>query len=165
MGNTSKSVAVVAGVLLAAVTSAGPAWAPHNASSCKTIGGTSEGDTIPGTSGCDDIFAKGGADTVYAYAGEDDIQLDDGADLGYGGDGHDYMFGGPGYDRMHGTAGNDHIQDEYSLDGDKICPGGGFDFVDIRDSDHQDEVYTYVAGEDTVEKNDYDSKSSNSCPF
>lgn len=160
----STTLVTAVALSLALVVLTGPAaWAPHNSSSCGTINGTDGSETIWGTANCDDIFAKAGGDTIYGQEGNDDIRAAQGADKAWGGDGVDYIFGGAGNDQLNGRNGNDHVEDAHTSDTDLLCGGPGYDFVDTRDDDNEDNLY--LDDNDTPAYDSLDHRWYQNCPF
>lgn len=113
-----------------------PALSNHNVGTCNVVTGTSGGDTVNGTSGCDNLYAYGGADLVRGYDGKDDVLVGSGNDNGFGGGNDDHLYGESGGDDLQGADGGDHIQDSGSdIDSDRLCAGGGYDFLDAQEND------------------------------
>ncbi len=149
-------------------------WSPqsvranHNAGSCNSIFGTSNGEEILGDNSCNDLWARAGNDTVRARDGQDDAHGEEGGDFVEGEADHDYVFGGPGDDSVLGRYGNDHVQDESGSGGgttetDAACGNEGVDFVDVKDGDASDHWYN-PNNSDTGNRDAATEELNLSCP-
>ena len=113
----ARVLLLIGGLLVAALVTAGPAWAGYV--SCQFgayCNGTSGPDELQGTKKHDVMYGRAGNDTLLGRGGDDllrgDAQADtslDGNDLLYGGGGDDGFMDGGGSDLLVGGGGNDDI--------------------------------------------------------